>query len=106
MVVWETEFRHQVEEDIKPFRDVLLGLFFVTIGMLLDPRAVIGHFGWVLAALTVPVGLKFMLIVLLVRRRGATAGTAIKVAMPLATAGEFASVILNQAGRWHRLPAP
>ena len=36
MLISETEFRHQVEEDIKPFRDVLLGLFFVTVGMMLD----------------------------------------------------------------------
>ena len=103
MLISETEFRHQVEEDIKPFRDVLLGLFFVTIGMLLDPRVVIGRFGWVLAALTIPVGLKFALVVLLVRRRGVGAGTAIKVAVPLATAGEFAFVILNQAGQLHLL---
>jgi monovalent cation:H+ antiporter-2, CPA2 family len=104
MLISETEFRHQVEEDIKPFRDVLLGLFFVTIGMLLDLRVVIQHFGWVLAALTVPVGLKFALVALLARWRGATAGTAIKVAMPLATAGEFAFVILNQAGQLQLLP--
>ncbi|HEY4037460.1 MAG TPA: cation:proton antiporter [Burkholderiaceae bacterium] len=106
MLISETEFRHQVEEDIKPFRDVLLGLFFVTIGMLLDPRVVISHFGWVLAALTIPVGLKFTLVMLLVRRRGVSAGTAIKVAVPLATAGEFAFVILNQAGQLHLLAQP
>ena len=39
------------EEDIKPFRDVLLGLFFVTIGMLLDVGSVITGFGWVLLVL-------------------------------------------------------
>ena len=36
MLIAETEYRYQVEEDIKPFRDVLLGLFFVTVGMALD----------------------------------------------------------------------
>ena len=36
MLISETEYRYQVEEDIKPFRDVLLGLFFITIGMMLD----------------------------------------------------------------------
>jgi len=36
MLIAETEYRHQVEEDIKPFREVLLGLFFVTVGMQLD----------------------------------------------------------------------
>ena len=40
-LISETEYRHQVEVDIKPFRDILLGLFFVTIGMLLDWRVVI-----------------------------------------------------------------
>jgi len=104
MLISETEFRHQVEEDIKPFRDVLLGLFFVTIGMLLDPRVVAGHFGWVLAALVVPVGLKFGLIAALVRASGASAGTAIKAALPLAAAGEFAFVLLNQAGQLEVLP--
>ena len=41
MLISETEYRYQVEEDIKPFRDVLLGLFFVTVGMLLNVRLVI-----------------------------------------------------------------
>ena len=40
MLIAETEYRYQVEEDIKPFRDVLLGLFFVTIGARLDPQKV------------------------------------------------------------------
>ncbi|MFP3559523.1 cation:proton antiporter, partial [Paraburkholderia sp. SIMBA_049] len=43
MLISETPFRHQVEEDIKPFRDVLLGLFFVTTGMLLDARVIWEH---------------------------------------------------------------
>ncbi len=47
MLISETEFKHRVEDDIKPFRDVLLGLFFVTIGMLLNVRVVIDNFGWV-----------------------------------------------------------
>jgi CPA2 family monovalent cation:H+ antiporter-2 len=104
MLISETEFRHQVEEDIKPFRDVLLGLFFVTIGMLLDLRVLATQLPWVLVALIVPVGLKFALVALLVRRRVAAAGTAIKVAVPLATAGEFAFVILNQAGQLQLVP--
>lgn len=45
MLVSETPYKLQVEEDIKPFRDVLLGLFFVTVGMLLDPRVVLEHWG-------------------------------------------------------------
>src|SRR5438105_7580316 len=49
MLISETEYRFQVEEDIKPYRDVLLGLFFITVGMLLDFRLVLAHAGVVLA---------------------------------------------------------
>jgi CPA2 family monovalent cation:H+ antiporter-2 len=98
MLISETEFRHRVEDDIKPFRDVLLGLFFVTIGMLLNVRIVLDNFGWVLLALVGPVAFKFGLIVALVRLFRATPGTAIKTGLALATAGEFGFVLLGQAG--------
>jgi CPA2 family monovalent cation:H+ antiporter-2 len=105
MLIAETEYRHQVEEDIKPFREVLLGLFFVTIGMLLNVRVVAEQLGWVLLALTVPTAFKFLLIVGLARAFGAGAGTAIRAALPLATAGEFGFVLLQQAGGLRLLPA-
>jgi len=98
MLISETEFRNRVEEDIKPFRDVLLGLFFVTIGMLLNVRVVIDNFGWVMLALIVPVTFKFTLIWALTRRFGATPGTSIRTGLALATAGEFGFVLLGQAG--------
>ena len=46
MLISETEYRYQVEEDIKPFRDVLLGLFFVTIGMMLDVATIVRELRW------------------------------------------------------------
>ncbi|HYM47105.1 MAG TPA: cation:proton antiporter, partial [Burkholderiaceae bacterium] len=98
MLISETEFRHRVEEDIKPFRDVLLGLFFVTIGMLLNVRVVTDNFGWVILALIGPVAFKFGLIFALARGFGAPAGTSIRTALALATAGEFGFVLLGQAG--------
>src|SRR6476661_7384861 len=61
MLISETEYRYQVEEDIKPFRDVLLGLFFVTIGMALDFGVVLRQLGWVVLMLVVPVFAKFAL---------------------------------------------
>jgi len=105
MLISETEFRHRVEEDIKPFRDVLLGLFFVTIGMLLNIRIVLDNFGWVALALVGPVAFKFGLIVALARLFVATPGTAIKTGLALATAGEFGFVLLGQAGT-HGLLSP
>ncbi|MDQ3188715.1 MAG: cation:proton antiporter [Pseudomonadota bacterium] len=98
MLISETEFKHRVEEDIKPFRDVLLGLFFVTIGMLLNVQVVLDNLGWVLLALLVPVSFKFTMIFALARVFGAPAGTAIRAALALATAGEFGFVLLGQAG--------
>ena len=59
MLISETEYRYQVEEDIKPFRDVLMGLFFVTIGMLLDMHLVLANFWLVLAVLAAMLLLKF-----------------------------------------------
>jgi CPA2 family monovalent cation:H+ antiporter-2 len=103
MLIAETEYRHQVEEDIKPFRDVLLGLFFVTIGMLLNPRVVVEHFGWVMLALTVPVAFKFGLIFVLSRLFQANSGAAIRTALALCTAGEFGFVLLGLAGGFNLL---
>ena len=105
MLLSETEYRHHVEEDIKPFRDVLLGLFFVTIGMLLDLRVVLAQLPWVLAALLIPVAFRFALTLGLARVFGASPGTAIKTALPLAVAGEFGFVLINLASDRHLLPA-
>lgn len=106
MLISETEFRHHVEDDIKPFRDVLLGLFFVSLGMSLNLRVVAAHLPWVLAALIIPTSLKFGLIFGLARLFGAGAGTAIRTALPLATAGEFGFVLINQAYAQNALPDP
>ncbi len=106
MLLSETEYRHHVEEDIKPFRDVLLGLFFVTIGMALDLQVVVRQFPWVLVALIVPIGFKFALTLILARVFGASPGTAIKTALPLAAAGEFGFVLINLASGQSLLPEP
>jgi CPA2 family monovalent cation:H+ antiporter-2 len=98
MLISETEFRHQVEEDIKPFRDVLLGLFFVTIGMLLDPRALVTQFGLVVFLTLVPVTVKFAIVAVLSRGFRRPQGTAIRTGLALAQAGEFGFVLLAQAG--------
>jgi CPA2 family monovalent cation:H+ antiporter-2 len=98
MLISETEYKHQVEEDIKPFRDVLLGLFFITIGMLLNVRLVLEYWWLVLLLLIGPVMLKFGLIAMLARMFGASTGVALRTGLALAQAGEFGFVLLNQAG--------
>lgn len=96
MLISETPYRHQVEEDIKPFRDVLLGLFFITIGMLLNLNIVIEHWGMVLLLLILPVTFKFVLITALARLFGSRSGVAMRTGLVLAQAGEFGFVLLNQ----------
>ena len=95
MLISETEYRFQVDEDIKPFRDVLLGLFFVTVGMMLDLRLVAGAFPQVLAMFVLLVGGKFALVVLLCKALRYPSGTALRLAIALAQAGEFGFVLLS-----------
>jgi len=98
MLISETEYRYRVEDDIKPFRDVLLGLFFVSVGMLLDPAQVIAHPGLVLAFLMALLPLKLALVTALSRLARAPAGSALRVGLALAQAGEFGLVLLAIAG--------
>jgi CPA2 family monovalent cation:H+ antiporter-2 len=94
MLISETQYRHQVEEDIKPFRDVLLGLFFITIGAELDLRVVAAHYWWVLGMFVVPLAAKFAIIAGLSRLFGASPGTALRTGLALAQAGEFGLVLV------------
>jgi CPA2 family monovalent cation:H+ antiporter-2 len=97
MLISETEYRHQVEEDIKPFRDVLLGLFFITIGMLLNITLVAANWWLVLLLLCAPVLMKFALIAGLAKLFGASDGVSMRTGLALAQAGEFGFVLLNLA---------
>lgn len=97
MLISETQYKHQVEADIRPFHDVLLGLFFISIGMMLDWRLVLQRWPLVLFFFTVPVLLKTALVTLLARLLGATDGVSLRTGLYLAQAGEFGFVILSLA---------
>ena len=105
MLISETEFKHQVETDIRPFHDVLLGLFFISIGMVLDWREVINHWPLVLMLLLLPVLFKLLLVTVLARALGATDGVALRTGLYLAQAGEFGFVLLTLAQNKQLLPA-
>ena len=94
MLISETEYRYQVEEDIKPFRDVLLGLFFVTVGMMLDLGVVAESLWLVLLLVALLMGGKFVLVTLLSRAFRAQPGTALRTGLALAQGGEFGFVLL------------
>lgn len=105
MLIAETEYKHQVESDIRPFHDVLLGLFFITIGMMLDWRLVIERWPMVLLLLTLSLTFKLAIIAAVARASGASAGTALRVGLYLMQAGEFGLVLL-QLGNQNGLVPP
>jgi CPA2 family monovalent cation:H+ antiporter-2 len=97
MLVSETEYRYQVEDDIKPFRDVLLGLFFVTIGMRLDLASALAAWWAVLLLLGAIMIGKGVVIWALLRLFGHASSTAVRTALGLAQAGEFGFVLMALA---------
>jgi CPA2 family monovalent cation:H+ antiporter-2 len=95
MLISETEFRHEVAEDIKPFRDVLMGLFFVTVGMMLDLPLVLEHLAVVLAILVGLLVVKFAVVLAASRLFGASPGGAMRSGLWLCAGGEFGLVLLS-----------
>ena len=97
MLISETQYRYQVEEDIKPFRDVLLGLFFITVGMVLDVPYIFKHFLSVLGAVAALLCAKFVIIALGSRFfMRSSPGTAVRTGLWLCAGGEFGFVLLSQ----------
>lgn len=104
MMLAETEYRHQIEIVIRPFRDILLGLFFITVGMLLDVRLLVNEFALVSA----------MLIGLIVLKAAAAAFVAvwftqswfkaIRTGVVISIAGEFGIALLTLVLQGEALP--
>lgn len=104
MLIAETEYRHQVETDIRPFHDVLLGLFFITIGMRLDWQTLVYQWPLVIVLTLVPTFAKFVLVAGLAKLFKAPTGVALRTGLYLAQAGEFGFVLLT-LGAQHNLIA-
>ena len=105
MLIAETDFKHKVEEDIRPFHDVLLGLFFITIGMKLDWEVLFDSWQWVLLLSLGPLLLKAGLVFVLARITGSAAGVSLRTALYLAQAGEFGFVLLSLSLQHSLIPA-
>ncbi|MDP2810236.1 MAG: monovalent cation:proton antiporter-2 (CPA2) family protein, partial [Rhodocyclaceae bacterium] len=97
MLVSETVYRHQVEADIRPFRDVLLGLFFVTVGMRLDLGFVLGNFDRLMLALFLLLAGKGAVVLLITLAIRNSLDVALRTAAQLAQAGEFGLVLIGLA---------
>ncbi|WP_172599995.1 cation:proton antiporter [Sulfuricystis multivorans] len=97
MLISETIYRHQVEADIRPFRDILLGLFFVTVGMMLDLRFVLENIHRLLLVVLLLIGGKGLVVLLIARLTKNTLDVALRTAAQLAQAGEFGLVLIGLA---------
>ncbi|MBU0916827.1 MAG: cation:proton antiporter [Gammaproteobacteria bacterium] len=105
MLIAETDYKHQVETDIRPFHDLLLGLFFITIGMKLDWHSLVDSWALVLVLATLPVAFKLGLVTALAKAFGAPTGVALRTGLYLAQAGEFGFVLVTLAADRHLIPA-
>ena len=105
MLISETEFRYQVEADVKPYRDVLMGLFFISVGMLLDFEVVTQQWALIAALVVGPMIFKFALISALARVFRVANGPSLKTGLWLCQAGEFGFVLLDPAGLSGIVPA-
>ena len=94
MLISETRYRYQVESDIASFRDILLGLFFISVGMLLDFNYMIHHIDLVMLLLVSFVLFKALVVAVLTKFFGFELGVGIRTGIILAQAGEFSFVIL------------
>jgi CPA2 family monovalent cation:H+ antiporter-2 len=95
MLISETRYRYQVESDIAPFRDILLGLFFITIGMLLDVQQLVANIGLIVLLVAALIVFKTLIVALLSRAFGYEPGVAVRAGVTLAQAGEFSFVLLS-----------
>ncbi len=101
MLISETRFRYQVESDIASFRDILMGLFFITIGMLLDVRELIAHLPIVTLVVIGMIVFKSLVIAVLARAFKYEPGVAVRAGVTLAQAGEFSFVLLSLGTEHH-----
>lgn len=92
-----SSFRHQLEMEIEPFKGLLLGLFFIAIGMNLDLGLLIREPALIVGAAVALVALKTAVIWLLLRASGQASRDAMRVGLMLSQGGEFAFVVMAQA---------
>ncbi|KAJ6338137.1 hypothetical protein OIU76_007755 [Salix suchowensis] len=97
LLLAETEFSLQVESDIAPYRGLLLGLFFMTVGMSIDPKLLVSNFPAIVGSLGLLIGGKIGLVALVGRFFGISIISAIRIGLLLAPGGEFAFVAFGEA---------
>jgi CPA2 family monovalent cation:H+ antiporter-2 len=99
LLLSDSEARHNIEVDLEPFKGLLLGIFFITVGTSIDVMTVAGDIGWIVGALVLLVGIKAGILFAVARGFGVARAPAIEMALLLAQAGEFGFVVIGVAGR-------
>ncbi|CAA7026112.1 unnamed protein product [Microthlaspi erraticum] len=97
LLLAETEFSLQVESDIAPYRGLLLGLFFMTVGMSIDPKLLLSNFPVIVGTLGLLIVGKTILVVIMGKLFGISIISAIRAGLFLAPGGEFAFVAFGEA---------
>lgn len=97
MTLSETEYKHQIKTDIRSFRDILMGVFFVSIGLQLDIPSLISVWPWILLMVVGLVVGKGLLVMVLTRWLGYENGVALRTGVALAQGGEFGFALLALA---------
>ncbi len=105
MMLAETEYRHQIEAVIRPFRDILLGIFFISVGMLLDVRILVSGIGVVSAMLLGLVVIKATVAALVARPFTTTRFKALRTGVVISIGGEFGVALCTITLQSGLLPA-
>nr|WP_280636414.1 monovalent cation:proton antiporter family protein [Endozoicomonas sp. G2_1] len=104
MMLGESQYKHQLEADIRPYRDILLGLFFVTVGMKLDVGYLISSPLQIIGVMLAFMAIKVLVIYVLALRAGEHKKDALASGLMLAQMGEFGFVLIALASQVNLLP--
>jgi CPA2 family monovalent cation:H+ antiporter-2 len=100
MLIAETKYKYQIEADLVPFRDILLGVFFITVGMQVNFTTLIDNF-FIISSLTIAILSIKIIIIFTILRLFTFTKRAIKTALALAQVGEFSFAVLALASANH-----
>jgi CPA2 family monovalent cation:H+ antiporter-2 len=104
LLLAESEYRHEIALDIEPFKGLLLGLFFVSVGMSVDVAAVAERPLWLIASVVGLFAVKGLIIYILVRLFGGARPVALEVALLLGQAGEFGLLVIGMSTSLELMP--
>ncbi len=106
LILAESEFREKIQHDIRPFQGLLLGLFFITVGMQIDISSVIDKFGWLAVSVVGLTTIKIATIIVLCKLDKQPLAASLPTAFLLGQGSEFAFVIIGVAMDSNLMPAP